>query len=312
MGMDLGGRWSDHLTVSKLYENSTSDVKVSMEAAYGGFLEAKGSTAVSNAVKKAKSIANRQVKVIGGNPAYAPGKLEEWQLSVKDSPAFMDFTNDGLMMMWDVFPQHSEKLKAGFDEYVKEKQLNITKERIIEGHFIQGYQYATDAGSGSKHDLKLYKPQVTGKYSYVGVSGNNNSILVLKQISDRYGALREPSDWHPIWNDRGSGNKYDYSCWMPIGPPEFVALGVYCRFHVHGQGKPSKEEAEGLVVVHKSLVGECGFHDRHVWSDAGTGSRHDLTLGCLPDGPLWPSRTTDPRAGELPTKYAIKDQFINK
>ena len=40
MGMDIGGRWLDNLVVSKLFERSTTDVSVAMEAAYGSFVGA--------------------------------------------------------------------------------------------------------------------------------------------------------------------------------------------------------------------------------------------------------------------------------
>ena len=34
MGMDIGGRWNDNLVVSKLFEKSTENVAIAMEAAY--------------------------------------------------------------------------------------------------------------------------------------------------------------------------------------------------------------------------------------------------------------------------------------
>ena len=83
-----------------------------------------------------------------------------------------------------------------------------------------------------------------------------------------------------------------------------------CRFRVSGQGPPSKEEASGLVVVHRSLVEECDFETVDVWNDGGSGASYDLTLGRLPDMTLWPSRTTDPEAGELPSKYVVKQEYI--
>ena len=101
-------------------------------------------------------------------------------------------------------------------------------------------------------------------------------------------ALREPVDWQPVWNDRGSDNEQDYNCWIPVGPwpPGFVALGVYCRFLVNDQGPPSKDEATGLVVVHNSLAEECNFVIPDVWSDHGCTATYDLTLGQLPDKAL--------------------------
>ena len=127
MGMDVGGRWVDNLAVSKLYQNSTRDVATSMEAAYGSVVSGSGSAEVAETVKKEESIASRRVNVIGGNPAFAPGKLEDWQASVESKPAFMDFTSDGLIMIWELFPEYEDKLRKGFDEYVKEHQLNIQK-----------------------------------------------------------------------------------------------------------------------------------------------------------------------------------------
>ena len=132
----------------------------------------------------------------------------------------------------------------------------------------------------------------------------------MQERSNRFGALREPVDWQPVWNDRGSDNEQDYNCWIPVGPPGFVALGVYCRFLVDDQGPPSKDEAAGLVVVHNSLAEECDFVIPDVWSDHGCTATYDLTLGQLPDKALWPSHTTDPKAGDLPSKYTLKKELI--
>ena len=70
-------------------------------------------------------------------PAFAPEKMEEWQASVEKTPAFMDFTQDGLITLWDIFPQYKDKLKKGFDEYVKECQLNIASKDLICGMYIE-------------------------------------------------------------------------------------------------------------------------------------------------------------------------------
>ena len=98
---------------------------------------------------------------------------------------------------------------------------------------------------------------------------------------------------------------------MPVGPPGFVALGVYCRFGVHGQGPPNEEEADGLVVVHHFLIESCDFVNTSIWSDAGSGATHNLTLGQLPHMALWPSHTDDPEAGILPAKYTLKSEYIH-
>ena len=312
MGMDTGGRWVDNLVVSKLFENSTTEVSVAMEAAYGSLIEGHGSIEISETLKREKSIASRKVNVIGGNPAYAPGDLEKWQESVERNPALMDFTTDGFVEIWKVFPKHEKKLIEAFNAYIEDHALKEATKHTIKAEYMQAWKYSKDKGPGAHKDLSLYKPTVSGTYKYVGVNGNDHKLLVLNEVSDRYGALRKPDDWHPVWNDRGSGNKYEYNCWIPVGPPGYVALGVYCRFRVHGQGKPSEEEAQGMVVVHQSLVERCDYRDTKVWNDHGSGAKNDITFGRLPHFALWPSHTTDSRAGKLPSHYSLKPMHMPK
>lgn len=312
MGMDIGGRWIDNLAVSKLYENSTTQVSVAMEAAYGAVLSGHGSTEVSETIKRETSIANRKVNVIGGNPAFAPGKMEEWQKSVEDNPALMNIPPDGFVAIWELFPQYEDKLKKGFNEYVKDHQLNITKINIIKGTYVEGEKYSSSAGSGAHQIMDVYKPTLEPRdpWNYVGVNGYDNKVLVLREYSNQYGALREPTAWQPVWNDRGSRRDKDYSCWMPVGPPDFVALGIFCRFRAGNNHPPSKEEAEGLMVVHRSLVEPCNFATDNVWSDRGSRAKHDVTLGRLPHKALWPFSTNDPEAGVLPSKYTLKKEYM--
>ena len=311
MGLDIGGRWVDNLVVSKLYESSTRKVSVAMEAAYGAIVSGEGGAEVSKTVKEEKSIASRKVTAIGGNPAYAPGNLEKWQASVEEHPTLMNFTqSDGIVLIWEVFPEYEDKLKKGFEAYLKDHALTISKKRIIEAQYIEGYQYSSEAGSGAKKHLALYKPPPDGTWKYGGVGGNNNRILVMKEVSTEYGALREPVDWQPVWNDKRSFRPKNYSCWLPVAPTGFVALGVFCRFGVSNQKPPTREEYEGLVVVHSSLVEPCELDITEVWNDHGTFAKNDLTLGQLPHMALWPSNTSDERAGILPTKYTLKSEYI--
>ena len=312
-GLDIGGQWSDNFTVSKLFENATSDVAASMEAAYSSFVHGSASSNIATAIKNKSSIASRRVNVVGGDPRYAPAQLEDWQASVKASPAFMNFTSDGLVWIWEFFPEYKEKLQEGLKAYIKDHEINITQKSLIKCEVVDGYQYATDADSGAHGSIALYKPATSGSTKYIGVNGNSNSTLIVKELSANYGALREVNQWHPVWNDRGSGNHHDYNCWLPVAPSgDYVALGVFCRFRVGNQGPPSDAEAEGFVVVHKSLVKETDFETTKVWSDAGSGADHSLTLGRLPHHVLWPYSTTDPHAGVLPTKYTFKDEYYKK
>ena len=315
MGMDIGGQWSDNYSVSKLYENSTFKVAASMETAYGSFVSGHGSTEISDAAKNEESIASRRVNVTGGDPKYTPDKIDEWKASVQDKPAFMNFTSDGLVAIWDLFPEYKDKLMTGFAEYVKENQLDIKLQNLILCETHEGLKYASNDGLKSDEDIDLYKPETSENHKYVGVNGNSNKVVMVKQLSHDYGAVCEPTKWHQVWNDKGSHRSHDHNCWIPVGPPDYVALGVFCRFGVHHdhrnpQAPPTKEETEGMVVVHKSLVQETDFETDEVWKDQGSGASHELTLGRLPHHALWPSRTTEPSAGILPTKYTFQDKYM--
>ncbi len=312
MGMDLGGQWSDNLTVSKLLQKSTSDVAVSMEAAYGTFVSGNGSAEITKTVTNEESIVSRRVIVVGSDPKYAPGKLDDWQASVKESPAFMNFTPDGLVWIWELFPEHKEKLEKGFDAVAKENALNIEKKYLIQCKTVEGYKYTSDDGLGANNKLELYKPVTSDSEKYVGVNGNRNQLVIVQEMLRSYGAIREPTGWHKIWSDAGSGNTYDYNIWMPTAPPDYVAMGVYCRFRVDSQNAPSGSEAEGLVVVHKSLVKESSLPGWEVWNDGGTRAKYSVGVGRLPHEALWPPRTNDPSAGILPTTYTFKDKYMVK
>ncbi len=308
MGMELGGQWSDNLTVSKLFQNSTSDVAGSMEAAYATFVSGNGSAEITKTVTREESIASRRVNVVGGDPQYAPDKLDDWQASVKESPAFMNFTPDGLMWIWDFFPEHKVKLMEGYDAVAMDNTLNIKKKHLIQFKTVEGYKYTSDRGSGANNNLDLYKPVTSNSEKYVGVNGNNNKLVIVQEISRSYGAIREPTGWHQIWSDAGTGRSYDYNIWMPTAPPDYVAMGVYCRFRVGDQNAPSESEAKGLVVVHKSLVSLVKNEPRlpKVWSDGGSRAKYSVGIVRLPHEALWPSRTNDPSAGILPSKYTFK------
>ena len=144
----------------------------------------------------------------------------------------------------------------------------------------------------------------------MGPSGNNNKILVIQEVSNKYGALREPVEWQPVWNDRGSGKSRTYSCWLPVGRPEFVPLGLFFRFEASGNYQPTRDEAKGIVVVHNSLVEPCELTDPDIWNDHGTGARYDVTIGEMPHMAMWPRKTTDPDARILPVKHTLKKTLL--
>lgn len=215
-------------------------------------------------------------------------------------------------MIWELFPQHADKLKKGFTEYVEEHKIKIEPVNVsIEARFIEGYKYATDSGSGAHDDLTLYKPATASSpYNYVGVNGNDNTVLVVKELASKYGALRPPLRWQEVWDHRSTLAGNHYNCWIPVGPPGYCALGVYCRFKVSNEHAPSEEETKGFVVVHEDFCDKTKDPEEEVWTDKGSHAHHDLHLGRLPHQALWPSYVTG--AGDLPTPYTLKSKYIEK
>ena len=310
MGMDVGGHWSDCFSVSKLYENSTSSVDVAVSAGYANYVKGEASTSISDAIEREKSIVERKVNVVGGDPKYAPSEIDKWKESVKENPAFMDFTPDGLVAIWDLFPEHAVKLLEGFEEICTQKRkLKIFGKNVVECSIVEGLRFASDAGSHAHRDLDLYKPQSSSD-KYVGVNGNSNKILVIKEVSDKYGAACKPDGWHKVWSNYRGKSPRDYTCWLPKAPPGFVALGIYCKFGADNADPPTEEETRGMVVVSEQLVEKSNVKDNDEWSDAGTGAKYDLRLGRLHHEALWPVYTDDPVAGQLPSVYTIKSEYM--
>ena len=94
-----------------------------------------------------------------------------------------------------------------------------------------------------------------------------------------------------------------------LHPTMLLSARVYCRFRVPHQNPPNRDETKGFVVGHKSLVKGAAMAEDKVWTDAGSGASHDLWLGRLPHDALWPSHTSDPKAGILPPMYTMKDDY---
>ena len=308
--------------VSTFYENAIDHVKEVMKQAYSKE-DAGQRGAVADAIKNTESIVSksRSVNVIGGKTSHAPGELAEWKKSVESSPAFMDFSSDGLVPIWELFPEHSDKLKKGFEDYLEEHKLNITERNIIEGKYVTNFTpCCSDKGSGAYTNLTLIKPQTTDtSWKYVGVSRNDTEkMLVVREVVSGYGALREPTStleqWQRVWSDKWSFKTKNYSCWIPK-VEGFRALGVYCRFgtSLWDHSPLSKEEAEGLVVVHKTLAKTCEeFETESVWTDSGSFAKYNLALGRLPSMVLWPFKSTFPDGKILPEKYVLKDKYMLK
>lgn len=136
-----------------------------------------------------------------------------------------------------------------------------------------------DSGSGGNYDGAFYKPQAPdGGFRSLGSLGVNGYehpnhrywALCVAATDEDPTAVRAPTGYEWIWDDSGSGASDDGSCWRPIPPDGYVALGdVFVTSH----GEPSVED---VWCVRADLVGD-GIVDEWVWDDAGTGSDDDFS-----------------------------------
>jgi hypothetical protein len=146
-----------------------------------------------------------------------------------------------------------------------------------------------DKGSGSKRDASFWTPQPSNGFSILGSFGQSGYTdpngtqwaLCVAEAKPGSGALKSPVDWVEIWNDHGSGGKNDGSCWRPVPPQNYNALG---DLFVKGYAKPP---LNAVVCVRKDLTfpGKIGTS---IWNDLGSGVHTDIgvwSIDVLPGPP---------------------------
>jgi hypothetical protein len=83
-------------------------------------------------------------------------------------------------------------------------------------------------------------------------------------------ALKPPTDYEFIWNDKGSGARHDGSCWRPLAPEGYVALGdVFAK----GYNKPALND---VMCVARELTFN-GVVGGLIWDDRGSGANRDFS-----------------------------------
>lgn len=141
----------------------------------------------------------------------------------------------------------------------------------------------SDQGTGAKMDVSIFRPNPSDpSYFIVGdyAQGNHNSgpagtSLIVKAINDdnsEMPLLKAPVDYVQIWNDKGTGGRYDGSIWQPVPPDGYVALGSVAQ---EGYGKPTISNYR------------CLRHDLTVTTQAGTLIWDDKGSGGSMDVELW-------------------------
>ncbi|MCO7225150.1 Vps62-related protein [Pleionea sp. CnH1-48] len=132
-----------------------------------------------------------------------------------------------------------------------------------------------DKGSGAHSDGAYWHPVPPKGFHALGSVGVNNyndinnkqaSICVKAATDD---ALKPPVSYDLIWADHGSGADRDGSCWRPVPPEGYVALG---DVFVNGYDNPSQLD---IMCVRKDLT-QRAVIGSEIWADHGSGADKDI------------------------------------
>jgi hypothetical protein len=149
----------------------------------------------------------------------------------------------------------------------------------------------SDKGSGASADVSFWQVvpptgfhplgslAITG---YNDPSGKNWSLCVKPAATTMKGsskaALALPVDFKLIWKDSGVRVSGDGSCWRPVPPAGYAAMG---DVFVAGYNKPELTAAKcpawcvATELVHEGSVGQ------EIWKDKGSGGKTDFAVYAL-------------------------------
>lgn len=136
-----------------------------------------------------------------------------------------------------------------------------------------------DKGSKADVDGAFWHPNApTGFFALGGVGVSNYDdingkswALCVQPAPEDPTATAHPTDYTQIWKDTGSGADMDGSCWRPVPPAGYKALG---DVFVTGYNKPSNND---IVCVREDLVTQ-GIVGSEIYSDSGSGADMDISV----------------------------------
>lgn len=138
-----------------------------------------------------------------------------------------------------------------------------------------------DRGSGASQDGAFYNPLAPSGFfplaaiavpNYENPSGKYVSICVKPAPGPHTTApLAYPTRYEQIWDDGGSGASLDGSCWRPIPPVGYVAMG---DIFVIGYNPPP---TTAFQCVRADLVQQGTVAKESIWKDRNSGARKDFS-----------------------------------
>jgi hypothetical protein len=164
-----------------------------------------------------------------------------------------------------------------------EQALSLDTIKVCD--FELAYQ---DKGSGADKDLAIYRPHAPVGYYLIGdyIQGSykkaDGCTLAIKPASNNAESLLiAPGTWEQVWNDKGSGANMDGSIWRALPPNQnYVCLGSV------GQTGYQQPAMNNYRCVHQCLV-ESRMAANSLWSDAGSGAKHRVSLYSLGNSGLF-------------------------
>ncbi len=175
------------------------------------------------------------------------------------------------------------------DEELQQKCENLLEtfpEPEIEVKYTSDFiNQGNDSGSRANRSLTVYKPAVDSGWCWVGhyAEGNYSSspsgkTIIIKPLKANSDAVKPPLSYEQVWANRGSRASKYFSCWRPIPPQGYKALGYLMRLGKDDYNPPSGEEIKGLVCVREDLVAKGHISNYSIWDDKGSGASKDCTL----------------------------------
>lgn len=169
----------------------------------------------------------------------------------------------------------------------------------------------SDYKSGASWDGFVWRPRPPPGYANVGDKlkiGSGNAIDAKRAyvlfVKDEPKHCKRPIGYTLVWNDRGSGGRYNGSCWRPIPPPGYKALGcVWMRSYA----KPS---VNLVRCVHQSLVVKSSAKLAQSWRDNGSGA--SMNLNGLYNSPYHTHSSTQSKFPYGDNQYMIMPGILRR
>ena len=136
-----------------------------------------------------------------------------------------------------------------------------------------------DYGCGASMDIGVWRPRpadtsffILGDYAQPNYSPATGDSIIVKAINDDPDnpLLKAPTDYLQVWNDSGTGGRYDGSFWFPVAPDGYHTIGYVC---VNQYKKPA---IANYMCVRRDLT-EITPVGKLIWKDTGARTTMDIS-----------------------------------